>query len=390
MQPSDFAEEQRSRLIHTREGHWAFVPAALPPALVWTPRLVRAVTEAQGALGLLAGVGRQLQNPHLLIKPLQRREAVLSSRIENTFATVRQLFLFEAEPSAAPQGSDVREVDNYVRALEHGLARLNELPLCLRLLQELHADLMAGVRGDALAPGEFRRVQSFIGRSARAEDASYVPPPPAEMMAALHELEQYLHHDDELPPLIRISLAHYQFEAIHPFLDGNGRTGRLLITIQLCAEKLLPQPLLYLSAFFEAHRDDYYQRLLGVSRAARWTEWIEFFLEGVKVQCEDAVRRSDALLTMRARYHEQFASARSSALVVKLIDELFATPMMKVSQVAKLLKVTVVSAQRIVDKLCQAGVLSEVTGRKKHRVFAAREILEAVAGPEPESPEAAT
>jgi Fic family protein len=274
MQPSDFTDNKSGRVIKTPQGYWAFVPNPLPPKLEINWELAGNISEADRALSELAGVARTLPNPHLFIGPFIRREAVLSSRIEGTQAGLSDLFFFEASQSATPQTPDVHEVANYVNALEYGLARLKDLPISLRLIREMHERLMKEVRGETMTPGEFRRSQNWIGPPGCVLiDATFVPPPVDEMTAALGELEKYLHTPSSLPPLVRSALVHYQFEAIHPFLDGNGRIGRLLLTLLLCTERLLPQPLLYLSAFFERNRQDYYRLLLSVSQAGTWTEW---------------------------------------------------------------------------------------------------------------------
>ncbi|MFQ5912381.1 MAG: Fic family protein [Nitrospinota bacterium] len=355
------------------------MPAPLPPSFQWNDALVRALSAADQGLGRLAGVGQTLANPHLLIRPFIRREAVLSSRIENTQASLSDLFLFEAAPSLPPRVPDVREVSNYIVALEYGLHRATELPLSLRLLREMHQRLMEGGRGEQQAPGNFRRTQNWIGPpGCTLEDAAFVPPPPPEMKQALGDFEKYFHTPSPLPPLVRLAMIHYQFEAIHPFLDGNGRIGRLLVTLLLCLEGLLPQPLLYLSAYFERHRQEYYQHLLAVSQAGQWAEWVTFFLSGVTEQARDAVERSDRLLGLREEFHEMLQAARSSALQLKLVDHLFSHPMTTVPLAARLLEVTNRSAQGNINKLIDAGILREVTGRKRNRVFVAEEILRAV------------
>jgi Fic family protein len=231
------------------QDYWAYYPAPLPPRLAWTTELIITLSKADSALGELKGLGHNLANPHLLIAPFIRHEAVLSSRIEGTQASLSDLYAYEAvQLSMFSHPTDVEEVHNYVRALQYGLERLKTLPLSLRLIRELHAHLMEGVRGEHQTPGEFRRSQNWIGPpGCLLDDATFVPPPPEETHAALRDLEAYLHAKPTLPPLIRLGLIHYQFEAIHPFLDGNGRVGRLLIVLLLCAWELLPQPLLYLS-----------------------------------------------------------------------------------------------------------------------------------------------
>src|SRR5208337_3753079 len=275
----------------TLQGVWAFVPNPLPPELDLSWALVGELSTADWALAELAGVGSTLPNPHLLIGPFVRREAVLSSRIEGTQASLSDLFFFEAAPTQHREPYDVREVANYVDALEYGLKRIETLPFSIRLIRELHEHLMAEVRGGDRAAGEFRRQQNWIGpEGCKIDDATYIPPPPLELISALGALEGFANSSSNLPPLIRFALLHYQFEAIHPFLDGNGRIGRLLITLKLGSEGLLAQPLLYLSAFFEKHRNQYYRLLLAVTTHGEWGEWIRFFIHGVADQSRDAVR----------------------------------------------------------------------------------------------------
>ena len=376
MKLNDFKDKKNGRLIKTSSDYWAFIPHPLPPQLTLTWELVKQLSEADRALSELAGVARTLPNPHLLIGPFTRREAVLSSRIEGTQASLSDLLFFEASGSVDPKAPDVQEVSNYVKAMEYGLARLEKFPVSLRLFRELHEQLMAGVRGDHLTPGEFRRSQNWIGPpGCTLMDATYVPPPTDEMHEALGHLEQYLHAPSSLPLLIRLAGIHYQFEAIHPFLDGNGRIGRLLITLLLCSEEALSEPLLYLSAYFERRREDYYRLLLGVSQAGRWDEWISFFLQGVAEQSKDAISRSGQLLDLWQTYRAMLQSARSSALQLQLVDELFSYPAITIAQAAKRLKVTQRSAQLNVEKLVRKGILREGTGKKRNRVFVAPEII---------------
>jgi Fic family protein len=348
--------------------------------------LTSALSRADRALAELAGTARALPNPQVLVAPFVRREAVLSSQIEGTQASLSDLFFFESgpafakSPGAAPP-EDVREVSNYVTALDYGLARLETLPVSLRLLRELHERLMQGIGGASLTPGEFRTRQNWIGPpNSRLDDTVFVPPPVSAMERCLHDLETFVHASSDLPALVRIALVHYQFEAIHPFIDGNGRIGRLLISLLLCSESLLSQPLLSLSAFFEHHRNDYYRLLLEVSRKGAWSAWIEFFLAGVEEQSRDAIRRTKALLDLRQRYRAQFESARSSALLLKLVDGLLEAPVLTIPQAAKRLRITHRAATLNVMKLVEAGVVAEVTGRGRNRVFVARGILGVLEG----------
>ena len=271
-----FRNSPSGRLTRASGGYWAFVPNPLPPKLEWDNALVSLISKADIAVGTLSGLGETLPNPHLLIYPFIRREAVLSSRIEGTRSSLSDLLLFEA--TKIEKQRDVKEVQNYVHAMEYGLKRLNELPLSLRFIRELHSILMEGVRGEQATPGEFRQSQNWIGPpGCTLDEAIFIPPPVPQMQECLNQLEDFLHTEKDLPLLVRLALVHYQFEAVHPFLDGNGRIGRLLITLFLCQRKVLTKPLLYLSAFFERHRQDYYDLLLKVSREAGWREWIEFF-----------------------------------------------------------------------------------------------------------------
>jgi Fic family protein len=248
--------------------------------------------------------------------------------------------------------------------------------MSLRLLREIHERLMEGVRGGHATPGQLRRSQNWIGRPGSSlEGATYVPPPVDEMKDALGAFDKYLHAPSPLPPLVRLALLHQHFEAIHPFLDGNGRVGRLLITLLLCEWKLLPEPVLYLSAFFERTRPEYYAHLLAVNQRGAWREWILYFLEGVRTESEDAIERSRRLLELRQVYRRTLEVARAPGLLLRLIDELFAAPATSVPQAAKLLGVTQRSAQLTIGKLIAAGIVEEVTGRKRDRVFVASEIL---------------
>ena len=379
MQPSDFKKDKTGKIIRASRGYWAFVPNPLPPQLELTWDLVLENSQADRALSELAGVARTLPNPHLLINPFIRREAVLSSRIEGTQASLSDLLFFEALGQKEPQPPDVREVSNYVKALEYGLKRLEKLPVSLRLIREMHQKLMEGVRGEHLTPGGFRRSQNWIGPpGCTLMEATFVPPPEEEMQEALGPLEKYLYDRSGLPPLIRLAMIHYQFEAIHPFLDGNGRIGRLILTLLLCAEGLLPQPLLYLSAYFEQHRQQYYDLLLAVSQTGAWSEWVIFFLRGVAQQSQDAVLRSDRLLNLWQECRRKLQSPRASALSLQLVDELFSYPAITAAWAAKRLDVTPRSAQLNIEKLVRAGILREETGKRRNRIFVAHEIVKII------------
>lgn len=376
MDPRDFTPQAPGRLVKSPEGAWAFSPAPLPPDLSPSWPLMEVVSAADRAVAQLAGVAGKLPNPHLLIAPFMRREAVLSSRIEGTQSSFEELLAFEAAGSVPPAGSaDVQEVANYVRALEYGLERLKTLPLSLRFIREVHAVLMAGVRGQTRQPGEFRKQQNWIG-GGDVQLARFVPPPTPEMTAALDSFERFLHDTSRpLPPLVRLALVHYQFETIHPFLDGNGRLGRLLITLSLCSEQLLPSPLLYLSAFFEREKQTYSDLLLAVSQKGNWEEWIRFFLRGVAEQAKDGVQRSNSVLDLWESLRKRLQAARASGKALALLDELMAFPSVTTTSAATKLHVTFPGAQKVIDRLQAEGVLTEIAATRP-RVYIAHDVMQ--------------
>ncbi len=361
-------------------GYQAYVPEPLPPRLAWSDALVAALSRADLAVGRLAGEGRRLPNPHLLIRPFVRREAVLSSRIEGTEATLAELLAAEAGAVVERSPDDLREVGNYVVALEHGVARLAGLPLSLRLVKELHAKLMRDVRGDTATPGEFRRSQNWIGPAgATLASATYVPPPADRLMDCLGAWERFL-HDRSLPPLVLAALAHAQFEAIHPFLDGNGRVGRLLITLLLIERRVLPAPVLYLSAFFEATRQEYYARLRAITEQGEWEEWLGYFLLGVSSQAEDALGRIQRIDELLMDWRERLG-AGSSHLAERLLDLLVENPFWTVKRLAERLDVAFTTAQRAIDRLGSVGVVTLATKARRNRVYCARAILDVLEEP---------
>ena len=338
-----------------------------------------ALSDADRLIGRLAGEGGRLPNPHVLIRPFIRREAVLSSRIEGTRATLGELLAAEAGAAVERSPSDLREVANYVTALEYGLKRLKTLPLSLRLTRELHAKLMTGVRGGHATPGEFRRSQNWIGRpGATLANATYVPPPPDALMDSLGAWEKFL-HGPSLPVLVQTGLMHAHFEAIHPFLDGNGRVGRLLITLLLVERRVLPAPLLYISAFFEATRSAYYAALQGVHQNGRWEDWLVYFLTGVARQSEDALSRSARINALIAKWRAAVAgSSRAAARLVEVVAE---NPYCTTTRVARRLDVAFTTAQRAVETLRRAGVLKQVNDAKRDRVYCAAALLKILEEP---------
>ena len=347
----------------------------LPPDITWTPKLLRILSDADRRIGQLAGECRSLPNPHLFMRSFIKREAVLSSRIEGTQATLGELLATDAGAAVNRSPEDLREVANYVVALEHGLKRLRKLPLSLRLVREIHAKLMHGVRGGVATPGEFRGSQNWIGPAGcTLSNASYVPPPPDGLMGCLGDWEKFL-HDRSLPPLVQVALMHYQFEAIHPFLDGNGRVGRLLITLFLVERGILPTPLLYLSAFFEATRREYYDRLSAVTAKAAWSEWLEYFLNGVARMSEDALSRAERINALMVRWRRKVAGT-ASRTPSQLVDLLAENPYWTINKVAQRLDVAFTTAQRAVERLQKLSIMKQTTDSRRGRVFCATAIMD--------------
>ncbi len=380
MDINNFKNARAGKVIKTERDYAAFIPHPLPPEIKYSSELINLLAEANRHLGNLNGVGELLPNPNLLIVPYMRREAVLSSRIEGTQTSLSDLFYFEAarkeEQKTEAQKTDVLEVVNYVKAMDYGLKRLKELPISLRLMREIHEILMKNVRGQHLTPGEFRRSQNWIGPAGCAlNDAAFVPPPVREMHEALGELEKFLHNRDNIPGLIQCALIHYQFEAIHPFLDGNGRIGRLLITIFLCEREFLSYPMLYLSAFFEKYRREYYDQLIAVSQRGEWEEWINFFLRAIIVQSKDAAENSKAILGLLENYRERLQEKRTSIYVTRLLDELFKNPYISTPRAAVKLKTSFHTAKAAIEKLKKVNILVEITDKQRGKVYCAKELL---------------
>ena len=331
----------------------------------------------------MASLGDALPSSALLVQPFVRREAVLSSRIEGTRASLSDLYQYEAGPlKLFDVPADTQEVHNYVQALNEALRRLESLPVSLRLIHETHKILMTGVRGEHLTPGEFRHSQNWIGpANSTIESAPYVPPPVAEMNQALSDLELYIHAPSEIPALVRAGLLHYQFEAIHPFLDGNGRIGRLLIILLLIEWGLLPQPLLNLSAYFEAKRPEYYARLLAVSQQGDWEGWLIYFINGVNAEALDAGERVARLRSLRATYQSRLANERASNALLRALDVILERPILSVRQMATALGLPYRSAQRQIEKLEQLGIVREITGAARNRIYQADAVLELIDRP---------
>lgn len=377
MNLKDFSKSSSGKCIKTLKGYRAFVPNPLPPRLEYDGKTIMLLSEADRLLGELSGVGRVLPNPYLLIAPYIRREAVYSSRIEGTQASLSDLFFFESTGGAEPRASDVREVQNYVKAMEYGTKRLKALPISVRLIKEIHGILMEGVRGGMADPGNIRRTQNWIGPpGCTLDNAVFVPPPVDEMKRALGDWEKYIHSIPSEPPLIQCALMHYQFEAIHPFIDGNGRVGRLLITFLLCERGFLSQPMLYLSAFFNKNRDEYYSRLLAVSQKGDWQGWIGFFLQGVAIQATDALEKSKKITNLNNEYRKKVTGLKKTPeSAYRLLDEIFFNPVVSISRLSKRWGLPYNSVKTGVHKLIDLGILTEVDKRKTNRLYVAHNLM---------------
>ena len=358
------------RYVQQPTGYRAFVPASLPPdpPLAYDGELQTLLSTADRDLARLDAIASLLPNPDLFVAMYVRHEAVLSSQIEGTQSTLEDVLAYEADALRDDTPKDVAEVVNHVHAMNHCLARLPELPLSLRLLREIHAELMQGVRGSDKSPGEFRTSQNWIGgRGSSLATAAFVPPPPQELMDSLGALERFLHDaKTTVPLLVRCGLAHAQFETIHPFLDGNGRVGRLLITLMLCEDGALSRPLLYLSLYLKAHRAEYYDRLTAIRTQGHWEPWLAFFLRGVSVTARVAAQTAHDIVALRES-HRAAVVKNGKALV--LLDALYRQPTVSVNNVAQLLSCTFPTAAKLVRDFAARGWLRELTGYERNRLW---------------------
>lgn len=354
-------------------GYRAFIPAPLPPnpPLEMDAELTKLLSQADRVLGRLDGIGSVLPNPDLFVAMYVRQEAVLSSQIEGTQSTLEDILQFEVDDKSNDLPKDVEEVVNYVGAMNYGVQRLNKLPLSLRLIREIHARLMHGVRGQTRRPGEFRKTQNWIGPAgADLNSATFVPPPVPDMNEALDKFERFL-HDESLPVLIHTGLAHAQFETIHPFLDGNGRVGRLLITFLLCQRKVLHRPLLYLSHYLKAHRAEYYDRLMAIRHDGNWEGWMKFFLRGVEEVSEEAINTSRQIFALREQHTEVVNSSLGSGAAsgLRLLDYLYEQPIVNIRVVEKRLQSSFVTANKLVEQFVKLNILKETTGGQRNRRY---------------------
>lgn len=376
------ASKRAGQYIKQPTGYRAFIPNSLPPEppLRWDDEMLSLLSQADQSLGRLDGVGDRLPNPDMFVTMYVRKEAVLSSQIEGTQASLEDVLEYEVN-TRRRLPADVAETYNYVEALNAGLARLNELPLCNRLFREIHGILMQGVRGQEKSPGEFRASQNWIGPPGSSlSTATYVPPPPYEMTQAMGNLELYLNAAAPASLLIKAGLAHGQFEMIHPFLDGNGRLGRLLITFLLCQQKVLARPLLYLSAYFKEYQDEYYARLYAISNDGDWEGWLKYFLKGVGQVSQEAAETARKIIAMREEHRQRVIDqVRGRQNGLALLDDLYETPMVSVNYIRDRLGVSYGTANNLANDLAQVGILEEITAGVRNKVFAYRSYLKVLA-----------
>jgi cell filamentation protein, protein adenylyltransferase len=360
------------RFAKQPQGYQAFRPAPLPPdpPIAFDSAMIKLLSTADQELGRLDGVARTMPNPDLFVAMYVRQEAVLSSRIEGTQSTLDDVLAFELDSRNREIPRDVEEVVNYVRAMNYGLQRVVSLPPSRRLIREIHAELLQGVRGADKRPGEFRTEQNYIGVGrVSIERATFIPPAPGDMDAALDDLERFLNEETDLPALVHCGLAHAQFETIHPFMDGNGRVGRLLITFLLCYRGILHRPLLYLSAFLANNRVEYYDRLMAIRERGDWEGWLRFFLRGVAETANEAARTAQSILELRERHRLMLQLDDAHPNAYRLLDLLFQHPFVNVGFIEQTLTIAYVTANKLVDQFQRLGVLEETTGQRRFRRY---------------------
>ena len=348
-------ENRAGTFIDQPSGYKTFKPKPLPPIppVSYDSEMIELLSRADRMLGRLDGVTETLPDPELFVAMYVQKEAVLSSQIEGTQASL--VDVFDGDQSREKR-EDIGDIVNYVGAMNYGLERLKEFPLSLRLLREIHQVLLSSGRGSKRSPGEFRTTQNWIGApGCTLREATFIPPNVPDMNEAMGDLELYLHSEDGLPPLIKIALVHAQFETIHPFLDGNGRMGRLLITFWLCQQKILSQPLLYISYYFKRNRQDYYDRLMVVRKTGDWEQWIKFFLKGIAETSEEAISTAKEILALKKVCEDMIV--RSNNNYRQLLDLLFRVPVIDKQEVAERLNVSQPTANRIVEQFCELGIL---------------------------------
>ena len=355
-----------------------FVPNPLPPKIEFDEELVLILSKAEEKLGKLSGVCLTLPSPNLLIIPYLRKEAIMSTRIEGTRISMQEVLLSEAKEKEE-KTKDAQEVINYINTVNYALTKIENSPINLELIKEMHKVLMENVRGDEKAPGEFREVQNWIGSElSKVSDANFVPPNPEAVPKLMEDLIEYLNTEHNVSVLIRCALMHYQFETIHPFCDGNGRIGRSLITVYLCKKKKIIKPLLYISEFFEKHRLEYNELLLRTGQTGKFENWIKFFLKAVEVQSEDALVRAHKLLDLREAYRKRVQREAQSSDILNIIDYLFSNPFITVKKAQIILDVTYPTAKKYMEKLAEYEILKETNRLQREKTFVAHEIYEII------------
>ncbi len=356
----------------------SFIPEKLPPKIEYNQELVLALSKADSMLSKLSGAGLLLPNPNLLIIPYLKKEALSSSRIEGTRISLSDYFLTEAK-GIEKEDIDATEVGNYLKSMNYALKEIEKNPITINLIKEMHKILMRGVRGGDLFPGNFRTIPNWIGpRNTKIQEATFVPPPHEKVKQLVGEMVDYLNKNDGVPLLIKCALMHYQFETIHPFGDGNGRIGRSLITLYLCKKNKISKPLLYASDYFEKHRREYYELLLNTNKTGKFEDWIKFFLEGIRVQSEDALDRTIRIQDLRERYQEKTKNHRQAINLLNVIDLLFMNPFIKINQIANNLNITYPTAKKAVQNLIKLEILKLVGTGGRNKLFVAHEILDVV------------
>ncbi len=375
------------RILISDEGVSAFVPKFLPPQFYYDHELINLLAKTEVKVGELKGIGELLTNPNTLIRPYLRREAVISSKIEGTLASMQDVLQYEAIGNIGEQESDrlrLHEVINYMHTLQDNLdlIKSNKEKITLEMIKRAHKTLMLGVRGYDKKTGEFRKIQNWIvpyGESAK--NAVYTPPPPEYLDELLENLGSFFTNPPEdMPVLIQCAILHYQFEAIHPFADGNGRIGRVLISLLLAEKDILPQPLLYLSAYFEKNIKEYYNGLLAISQKSKWREWIKFFLQAMMEQADLTIKNIHMLIDLQKKYKEKLMTKRASGSAILLLDYLFENPYMTVPRAQQCLHLTYPSAKNAVQTLVEVGILEEVKMYFRSKVFHAKEIEDSLRG----------
>lgn len=370
------------RYVKQAGGYSAFIPNPLPPnpPIKFDEELLSLLSDANRSLARLDGIITVLPNPDMFLGMYVKKEALLSSQIEGTQASLEGVLEFEADLTPKDNIEDIKEVVNYIKALNYGIDRLNDLPMSLRLIKEIHKILIEGTRGGSKTLGEFRKTQNWIGSmGASLNEATFVPPPPDVVLPSMSALENFFYEHENIPPLTKIALIHAQFETIHPFLDGNGRVGRLLITFYLYWKKILSKPVLYLSYYLKKHKNEYYDLLMKVRTDGLWEDWIKFFLERVKESSIESANTARDIINLKESITSKlYGSSISSIYAAKLIDLLFEKPLIEVNDLVKTYKISRESANELVNRFEQIGILKEITGKQRYKKYLFKDYVDII------------